>query len=211
MSIFGTRNVKSTRSRGQFHCPQCDADKDYEHKRVTKYFTLYVLPIIPLSRLAEYVECQDCKGTFVPKILAGKSDLTEEEAQAQYEIAMRHCLALIVRADGQIDEQELSMLYKIINKFGHRKLTYEAIEEYVTNFDDEEETVATYLKKVTPSLNRHGKEVILKCALAIAAADGDVDPSELDIIDEMAHLMEMSDDHIQQILREMASELEAGI
>ena len=39
----------------------------YKHIKVTKFFTLYFIPLIPLGSAGEYVECQTCKGTFVPR------------------------------------------------------------------------------------------------------------------------------------------------
>lgn len=69
MIIFGTKGVKSTLERGIFQCPECECSQEYKHKKVTKFFTLYFVPLIPLGRMGEYVECQSCKGAFVPRIL----------------------------------------------------------------------------------------------------------------------------------------------
>jgi len=66
------------------------------------------------------------------------------------------------------------------------------------------EPVRTYLSKVAPSLNEHGKELIIKCAYAVASSDGHVDPSELALIQEMAQIMEMSSSHVKGILAELS-------
>ncbi|WP_407933304.1 zinc-ribbon domain-containing protein [Galbibacter pacificus] len=67
MIIFGTRGIKSTIKSGDFNCPRCDTSKPYRHRKVTKFFTLYFIPIIPLGSAGEYVECNHCKGTFIPR------------------------------------------------------------------------------------------------------------------------------------------------
>ena len=51
MIIFGTRGVKSTLSQGQFDCPQCGSNRAYKHKKVTRFFTLYFIPVIPLGKI----------------------------------------------------------------------------------------------------------------------------------------------------------------
>ena len=67
--IFGTRGIRSTVKEGRFYCPQCDGEVPYKHKKVTQFFTLYFIPLIPLGNKGEYVECQSCKNTYIERIL----------------------------------------------------------------------------------------------------------------------------------------------
>lgn len=64
MIIFGTRGITTTPEKGDFHCPSCDATQKYGLKRVRRFFTLYFIPLIPLNKLGEYVECVTCKDTY---------------------------------------------------------------------------------------------------------------------------------------------------
>ena len=92
---------------------------------------------------------------------------------------MKHCMVLIMLADGEVDENEMAMVQKIVNKFGHNDITLDELEQYVKQVEQNREDIATYLKKVTPSLNEHGKEIVIKCALSVAAADGNIDGQRL--------------------------------
>lgn len=67
--VFGTRGVKSTQSEGQFHCPQCNSTQHYRHRTVRRFFTLFFIPVIPLDKLGEYVECSTCRNTYISRIL----------------------------------------------------------------------------------------------------------------------------------------------
>jgi len=203
MIIFGTRGVKSTLQEGEFMCPQCATTKPYKLKKVTKFFTLYFIPLIPLERLGEYVECQSCKGTFVPRVLDYDPNKDKNEFQAHYEQAMRHSMVLIMLADGEIDAKEMEIVLKIINKFGHNNLTLEELENYVHQVQAKQEPVQTYLSKIGPSLNEHGKEIIVKCALSVAAADGNIGEKEIRMITEMAKIMEMPPSHLKGIFHEL--------
>lgn len=204
MIIFGTRGVKSTLDQGNFNCPQCECDKAYKHKKVTRFFTLYFIPIIPLGKLGEYVECQSCKGTFITNVLNYQKSPSADQFLSQYEIAMKHAMVLIMLADGEIDDNEMTTVLKIVNKFGHNDITLQELQEYVIKVQRNPEDISTYLKGITPSLNLHGKESIIKCALAVAASDGHIDPSEIKLIMEMARVMEMNKKHFDRILEEIA-------
>jgi len=203
MIIFGTRGVKSTMQEGEFMCPQCAATRTYKMKKVTKFFTLYFIPVIPLGRLGEYVECQTCKGTFVTRVLDYDPNKDRNDFQAVYEQAMRHSMVLIMLADGEIDDNEMTAVLEIINKFGHNNLTREELETYVSQVQANQEPIHTYLSKIGPSLNEHGKEIIIKCALSVAFADGNIEAKELKLITEMAKAMEMSASHLKGIFHEL--------
>lgn len=204
MIIFGTRGIKSTIKEGQFLCPQCALNKRYKHKKVTRFFTLYFIPLIPLGKAGEFVECQTCKGTFVPRVLDYNPNQDRNRFQSVYEQAMRHTMVMIMLADGEIDDNEMDIVIQIINRFGHNDMTRAELEKYVQEVQRKPEHVSTYLRKVTPSLNEHGKEIIIKCALAVAASDGNIDPSEIALINQMAKTMEMSQSHLKGIIQDMA-------
>lgn len=204
MIIFGTRGVKSTMKEGQFLCPQCANNQNFKHKKVTRFFTLYFIPLIPLGKAGEFVECQTCKGTFVPRVLDYSPASNKNEFQSQYEKAMRHSMIMMMLADGHIDDEELNMVQKIINKFGHNDITKDDLNKLIEDVQYKKEPIQKYLSKITPSLNEHGKEIIIKCGLAVAAADGNIDDSEITLIQEMAKSMEMSPSHVKGILQDMA-------
>jgi len=203
MIIFGMRGVNSTMEKGEFNCPQCESDQMYKHKKVTRFFTLYFIPLIPLGRIGEFVECQNCKGTFIPKVLDyNKNNPGADKFLSEYEKAMKHSMIMIMLADGEIDDNEMTTVHSIINKFGHNDITIDELENLVEQVERQNEDISTYLKKVAPQLNEHGKEVIVKCALSVAASDGNIDDSELELIYQMADAMEMSKAHVKGILTE---------
>jgi hypothetical protein len=72
MIIFGTRVRHKVVGEGQFFCPKCQAQRPYKHKRATRYFTLYFLPIFPMGQLGEFVECQTCGIAFETRVLTLK-------------------------------------------------------------------------------------------------------------------------------------------
>ncbi len=203
MIIFGTRGVKSTKETGQFNCPQCERQTGYRHRKVTKFFTLYFIPLIPLGSAGEYVECNQCKCTFIPRVLDNSPSTPNNDREAFiaiYEKAIKHSMVLIMLADGVVEEAEKVQVLKVINQYSHNDMTMKELEEYIAQLQNSIEKTNTYLASIGPMLNEHGKEEIIKAALSVAASDGHIDGTEIDEIEEMGKAMEMSKAHISGIL-----------
>jgi len=77
--IFGSQDREKEHSSGEFHCPNCGRIRPYTHKRVTRDFTLYFLPIFETKELAEYIECDVCQGKFTMDVLNIKPPPSREK------------------------------------------------------------------------------------------------------------------------------------
>jgi hypothetical protein len=66
--IWGSTTKNNVVAQGEFYCPRCRAFTDYSRHAVRQYFTLYFIPLFPMGTLAEYIECQQCRGNFEPAI-----------------------------------------------------------------------------------------------------------------------------------------------
>jgi len=75
MIIYGYKNREVEQSSGSFHCSTCGVRRLYKHKKVVRYFTLFFIPLFPLGKLSEYVECQVCRRTYQyqPELLSPNS------------------------------------------------------------------------------------------------------------------------------------------
>ncbi len=202
MIIYGTRGVKSTISTGNFHCPQCETLEEYRHRKVRKFFTLYFIPIIPLNSLGEFVECRRCKSTFITEVLTQDNDSENRQFMALYLHAIRHSMVLIMLADGIIEDSEKTAVLAIINSHGHNDMTMRELEAYIVEVQNEGKDITTYLKEVGPALNEHGKEMIIKSALEVAASDGHMDMTELQEISVMGEALGMDKSHLKNVLKE---------
>jgi hypothetical protein len=67
--LFGTRGVTLTKQSGTFQCPNCGPQAPYSQKNIRRFFTLFFVPVIPLNKVASYVECHRCKGQFDLSVL----------------------------------------------------------------------------------------------------------------------------------------------
>jgi hypothetical protein len=78
MIIWGSCSKQKTVDRVDFYCLKCRADAVGEHIRVSRYFTLYFIPLFPTSTLGAYICCEDCQGEYNTEVL----DISREEFEA---------------------------------------------------------------------------------------------------------------------------------
>jgi hypothetical protein len=70
MIIWGSKAKEEEIPGGVFYCPVCQADSPFQRIRVSRYFTLYFIPLFPTSTLGEYIRCGSCRGEMRPEVLA---------------------------------------------------------------------------------------------------------------------------------------------
>ena len=88
MIIWGSCGKERIVGHEDFFCPRCRSEAVGEHVRVSRYFTLYFIPLFPISTVGEYIRCEDCEGTYEMDVL----DLTQEDLEAALKPwRCRHC------------------------------------------------------------------------------------------------------------------------
>jgi transcription elongation factor Elf1 len=105
MIIVGTKVKHCKIEEGEFFCPKCQADRIYHHKRAIRFFTLYFIPVIPLTQIGEFIECQSCGLSFVPRV----REMRREALIAQ----PQHSLATILNSARQRLENGMPIDYLI--------------------------------------------------------------------------------------------------
>ncbi len=72
--IFGVGPKTVKTAQGQFKCPVCRSYSGYEIKQQRNYFSLFFIPLIPLSKpKSRQVQCLHC-GTFMPTLVLQQAE-----------------------------------------------------------------------------------------------------------------------------------------
>jgi hypothetical protein len=58
--IYGLTSRKDVVNEGTFDCPQCGRERQGKHIRHRQYIALFLIPVFPLSKGDEYIECEFC-------------------------------------------------------------------------------------------------------------------------------------------------------
>ena len=70
--LFGTKDRRKVVANGQFICPRCEVERDYEVISIREWFTLFFIPILPTANneeREEFVECKTCKKAYDADVL----------------------------------------------------------------------------------------------------------------------------------------------
>lgn len=200
LSIFGTRGIASTSDEGEFHCPVCHGSCGYEHKKVRKFFTLYFFPVIPMGAAGEYVECQDCLGTFPAEVLELSPQVAVEELEPVFEMAVRRLLVEMALADQFVTFGEFERVSRLYHKLTGRPIEKETVARELKRAELDDRDVTEFLEDVAFQLNEEGKKRVLKAALSVAAADGLIRDEEREMVQALGEALEMTPTDVRGVL-----------
>lgn len=195
MLIFGWRSRAHTIGSGQFFCPREGGDRRYEHKEARRWFTLFFIPLIPLDRQGDFVECTSCKSTYYPTVLDAPTGASIQDVMTQ---AIRYVAVTMTLADGHVDPQERRVATEVVRQFANVEYT-EA--DFSTDLDQLDAShLVDFLEELGSILNEHGKEAVLEASMRLAASDGSVDASEIDVVRRVGKALSMSDAHVRGVI-----------
>ena len=205
MIFFGTKGRAIEIDRGQFHCPNCKIEKNYQKKYVQTWFTLYFIPIFPMGeKKNEHIECEKCENIYHLDVIDYKPGLSEEELESEYEKALKNILCMMIIADKKIKDEEIKFVSGIFNKLTNKKnFPKSQIDKVITQVKKKGLSVDDYLKDVRPYLNSGHRELIVKAMYFVAASDGHLAKKESELLMETARVLEMTPAHVKGVLSEL--------
>ncbi|WP_346838931.1 TerB family tellurite resistance protein [Microbulbifer sp. SAOS-129_SWC] len=205
MIIFGTRGITTTPQRGDFHCPSCAGKQHYALKRVRRFFTLYFIPLIPLDKLGEYVECLSCKDTYKPGVLDYDPAHNALALEAEYHRAVKSVMIHMLLADGVVDDAEVKTAANIYRSVAGREIDESTLRDEIDAAQSSAEDLGATLRALQGGLNNEGKELALKAAFYVAMADGETQPQEQTLLAEVGANLGMSEAHIHGVISSLQS------
>ena len=93
--IWGIRVFFRTTGQGMFHCPRCGGDRQYRRRGGRRFLTLFFIPVVPLTRAGEHVQCTTCRARYHVGALRAP---TAAQMQAALPAGMRAAGAAMLRA-----------------------------------------------------------------------------------------------------------------
>ena len=164
--IFGLRVFYRTIAQGTFYCRRCGGDRQYRHRSGRRWFTLFFLPVIPLNKVGDHVQCRTCRTRYVTDVL---SQPTTAQMQAALPVGMRAAVSAMLRSGDPAGPVS-------------RQRAIEAVIEAGTPDYDEAMLNADLMQpfdSIRPALNRVGAQLTVQArewylaeVIRIAMADG---------------------------------------
>jgi uncharacterized tellurite resistance protein B-like protein len=178
MIIFGTTSLKHVKEQGTFFCPQCSDHKDYKLREPRRWFHLYFIPVLPLDNLGRYVECRQCKGTFVEEVLQHDPVADRNRFIGEVERATRWITLKMAAADGEVTDDELIEISVLLKSLINRDVSVQELREQAAQVMSDQRSVEDYMRAVVGMLNGAGKAQVMRGLLSVALADGKFDREE---------------------------------
>lgn len=189
--VWGWRGRQKVIGTGQFFCPDCGDYRDYKQIVVTRWFTLYWIPLFKGKQLGDFVECQSCKATFNDRVLEFDPKQDAAAFEAEFSVAAKRVMFKMALADGEIDDSEIAQITRSFSHIAKREIEQDDIAAELEAARDDTRSVKDYLQEIAPSLNDVGKETVLRAAIAVVKADGQVDPEEVSELHAVAVALDL--------------------
>lgn len=192
MIIFGVRGRLATLDTGQFYCPRCLGDRTYSRKGVRRWFTLFFVPIFPISATTGgRVCCDTCKGAFADDVL----DLPRAGAfQALASRAFEQCAVAILKSGDAASTLARSTALAAVNarRVGD-ELDDAALGRELADVDPTQ--LAVYASPVANRLGARDAEQFFGACAQVALADGPLSQGERDALRILGESFNLSEAH----------------
>ncbi|MEL7459486.1 MAG: TerB family tellurite resistance protein [Pseudomonadota bacterium] len=189
--IWGFRGRTKAVDGGDFYCPDCASRADYALQEVKRWFTFFFIPIFPINKLGQYVECGGCKGTYNERVLAMDPERAQAEFEAAFSVAAKRVMFKMALADGAIDQSEIDQITQAFSNIAKREIDPGDIAAELEAARSDPSSVADYLRAVAPGLNDTGKELVMRAAISVAKADGHMDETEIQQIHALVPALDL--------------------
>lgn len=171
----GTESTPITVESGEFYCSKCASRQGYELKSPQKQATSWFFRLFSQGDRGSFVECQNCRSTFVPAVL----QVADESFDADYHKGIRRVAIQMMAVDGSIDDEEVAAIKEMFQQLTGKEVDEASIRDEAASLSSSSvDELSEFLSDLAASMNDRGKELILKTAFWVVGADGQFDEEE---------------------------------
>lgn len=190
--LLGTRTAWTAVGDGEFFCPGCGGDRNYQRLAGRRRFTLLGVPLLPRGESAPTVECAACRHHYGTDVL---NHPTTTRFAAMLRDAVHTVALAVLTAGGICSRASLETAATGVRAAGFDDCTedqlaalVEALEADTGRFTGEPCAAGLAIElhealdPLAPHLAAPGRESILLQGARIALADGPYTPAERDAL-----------------------------
>jgi zinc-ribbon family len=184
--FFGLRVFYRTVGQGTFHCQRCGGDRRYRHRAGRRWFTLFFIPVIPLNKTGEHVQCAVCGTRYRMEVLCLPTTAQMQEALPA---GMRAAAIAMLRAGGGGSSPARRRAIDAVKGAGLADYDDAALGD---DLSDSAMDLALPLHRLTMQLAVPATEWFLAEAVRIGLADGMLSDEERHAAQEIAAQLGMT-------------------
>lgn len=200
MLFIGTMNWASTRLKGMFLCPNCNATEQFRLRASRPFLTLYFIPVIPIGGLQEFVQCQKCKNAFEPLILSnrmmpanmvGESKSSTQKEAPTFERDLLFVIALMMVEDGHVTEEEIRVARRLYENITETNISREELGNACSMVRLQRLTTLSFLATASKRRGHEEKLLLIQAMFGIAGADGEITAGRMESLVQSKNLLEL--------------------
>ncbi|MGP4086094.1 TerB family tellurite resistance protein [Streptomyces sp. KR55] len=208
--MLGTRTAWTAVGDGEFFCPGCGGDRNYQRLTGRRRFILLGLPVLPRGNTGPVVECAACRRHF-------GADVLDHPTTSRFSAMLRdavHTVALaVLAAGGTRTRTSLSAAAGTVRAAGFEDCTEEQLGALVEALAADTGRVFgapcgpglaielhEALDPLAPHLAPAGRESILLQGARIALADGPYTPAEREVLTTVGAALTITSDEVSRLL-----------
>ena len=186
MLIWGLCVIYRTLGRGVFFCRRCGGDREYRHRAGRRYVTVFFIPLIPLTKTGEHVQCLTCKIRYDTEVLKLP---TTVQMQLAHVVGMRAMAGIILQAGDPANPLARRRALEAVIGTGDKSYDEEALE---ADLDEPADTAMAKVSALGAQLQIEAREWCLAEAIRIAMADGSLTGAERAAAEHLAGALGMT-------------------
>ncbi|MCX5334208.1 MULTISPECIES: TerB family tellurite resistance protein [unclassified Streptomyces] len=208
--LLGTRTAWTPVGDGEFFCPGCGGDRNYQRLTGRRRFTLLGMPVLPRGETGPVVECAACKHHF-------GTDVLDHPTTTRFSAMLRdavHTVALaVLAAGGTCSRTALEAAACAVRAAGFDDCTEDQLGALVEALAADTGRVFgepcgaglaielhEALDPLAPHLAPAGRESVLLQGARIALADGPYTPAERDALATVGAALTICADDVTRLL-----------
>ncbi|MFF7387389.1 TerB family tellurite resistance protein [Streptomyces scabiei] len=208
--VLGTRIAWTGVGDGEFFCPCCGGDRNYQRLTGRRRFTLLGVPVLPRGETGPVVECAACRHHYT-------LDVLDHPTTTRFSAMLRdavHTVALaVLAAGGTCSRTSLTVAAGAVRSAGFDDCTEDQLGALVEALAADTGRVHgepcgpglaielhEALDPLAPHLAPTGREAILLQGARIALADGPYTPAERDALATVGAALTICADDVTRLL-----------
>ncbi|MEV5975705.1 TerB family tellurite resistance protein [Streptomyces sp. NPDC052114] len=208
--VIGMHTAWDAVGDGEFFCPACGGDRNYQRLTGRRRFVLLGLPVVPRGTAGPVIQCAACQDFFDPDVL---DHPTTTRLSAMLRDAVHTVVLAVLSTGGTTARSTLDTAVATLRGAGYDDCTEERLVALVDALATDAGRVTEpdcgpglaielheALGPLAPHLAPAGREALLLQGARIALADGPYTPAERDVLTTAGCALTIDTDEVARLL-----------
>jgi hypothetical protein len=175
LGLIGVRFYFKTTGHGTVHCYRCGGDRPYRRCTGRRWFQVLLIPLIPLDRIGEHLQCRTCRTRYRLEVLSIPTSAAMQVALPAGALA---AVTMMLQAGDPDSQAARSRAIDIVQAAGLTGYDDAALTADLALADGRRLANAESLATLAIQLTMPAPEWFLADAIRVGLADGPLSDSE---------------------------------